>query len=115
MSAFWIKVTGISGAAAVALGAIGAHAILKKDDYMKDTWRTANFYHFIHTCALGFTAFHFTGRKRVIVGSLLLTGIVLFSGSLYTIVIMNDRKPFASIAPYGGMSFIAAWIAFGFL
>jgi len=100
-SNIWIKVTGLSGAAAVALGAIGAHAILKKDDYMKDTWRTANFYHFINTVALGLTSFHCTGRKRAIVGGLLLTGIVLFSGSLYTIVIMNDRKPFASIAPYG--------------
>ena len=29
----------ILGATAVALGAIGAHAILKKDEYMKDTWK----------------------------------------------------------------------------
>lgn len=115
MTNVWIKITGVSGAAAVALGAIGAHALLKKDDTMKDTWRTANFYHFIHTCALGLTALHFTGRKRLIVGTLLSAGIILFSGSLYAIVIMNDRKPFASFAPFGGMSFIAAWIAIGFL
>lgn len=35
----WLKFGAISGASAVALGAIGAHAILKKDDYMKDTWK----------------------------------------------------------------------------
>ena len=35
----WLRFGAISGASAVALGAIGAHAILKKDDYMKDTWK----------------------------------------------------------------------------
>ena len=35
MPNIWLRVTGLSGAAAVALGAIGAHALMKKSDSMK--------------------------------------------------------------------------------
>jgi uncharacterized membrane protein YgdD (TMEM256/DUF423 family) len=35
----WQRITGISGASAVALGAIGAHALLKKEDSMREIWK----------------------------------------------------------------------------
>ena len=55
------------------------------------------------------------GLPRNITNGLFLGGIVLFSGSLYCIVIMNDRQPFAKIAPFGGMCFIFGWLVMGFL
>ena len=36
----WTKIAGLSGASAIALGAIGAHAITKRSDAMKEVWRT---------------------------------------------------------------------------
>ncbi|PWZ54649.1 hypothetical protein Zm00014a_000887 [Zea mays] len=41
-------------------------------------------------------------------GGLLTTGIVLFSGTCYTVAYLEDRK-FSSPAPLGGFAFIAAW------
>ncbi len=72
-------------------------------------------YHLVHTCALGLSAFQFHGRKRTIVSSLFLAGLVGFSGSCYMIVLLNERSPYAKITPYGGMSLIAGWLAFAFL
>jgi uncharacterized membrane protein YgdD (TMEM256/DUF423 family) len=132
MNNIWIKLTAISGSAAVALGAIGvflivffryslitshagAHAFMKKEDYFKDTWKTANYYHFMHTLALGLVSYHLVGNKRFIVGSLFVGGIILFSGSLYAIVLAGDKKPFAHIAPFGGIMFMLGWLALGFL
>ena len=40
MPNIWLRVTGLSGAAAVALGAIGAHALIKKSDSMKVSQNT---------------------------------------------------------------------------
>ena len=68
----WVRLAGLSGAAAVALGAYGAHCELKLSVYslqvfwisfllafraeanpeMKKIYDTANFYHFVHTLAL---------------------------------------------------------------
>ena len=39
MNSVWFKCTGVSGAVAVTLGAIGAHMIMKKDDAMKEEIR----------------------------------------------------------------------------
>jgi hypothetical protein len=42
MANHWYKITGVSGALAVALGAAGAHMLLKKEDHMKDIWKVRN-------------------------------------------------------------------------
>ena len=111
----WLKVTGLCGSSAVILGAIGAHAFKSSSDVMRETWKTAASYHLIHTIALGMSAVHFQGRKRNIVCWLFSGGILLFSGALYTVVLMDSRQPAAKVAPFGGMVFIAGWVAFGFL
>lgn len=111
----WITVAGLSGATAVALGAIGSHAFKHQSEHMKDTWRIATNYHFIHTLALAISALHFTGRKRTVVCGFFSAGIAVFCGSLYAIVLADSRSPFAHVAPFGGMSFIAGWLAFALL
>ena len=115
MSPIWLRIVGVSGFSAVALGAYGAHGVGFENDTFRETWKTANMYHFIHTCALGLSATHFIGRKRLITSALFLSGIVLFSGSLYVVAITNSRKPYGAVAPYGGMMLMAGWLAVGFL
>ena len=111
----WLKVTGLFGSSAVILGAIGAHAFKASSDVMRETWKTAASYHLVHTVALGMSALHFQGRKRNIVCWLFTSGIILFSGALYTVVLMDSRKPAAQVAPVGEVLFIAGWLAFGLL
>jgi uncharacterized membrane protein YgdD (TMEM256/DUF423 family) len=115
MSNNWLRVTGILGTSAVVLGAVGAHAFKGKSDAMKETWKIASNYHFLHTLALGIGALHFHGKKRNVVCGLFLGGIVLFSGACYTIVLMDERKPYAQVTPFGGVLFMAGWLAFGFM
>ena len=91
----WQLLTGLSGASAVALGAIGAHALLKKPEAMRETWKTASLYHLVHTVALGLCSEFTFGRKKTICCSLFFTGIVLFSGSCYMVVIMETRQPYS--------------------
>jgi uncharacterized membrane protein YgdD (TMEM256/DUF423 family) len=111
----WIKAAGISGASAVLLGALGAHAFKGQTDAMRDTWKVASSYHFVHTLALGLSALHFTGKKRTYVCGLFTVGMLLFSGACYTVVIMNQRKPFTYFAPIGGILLMAGWTGFALL
>lgn len=111
----WIRVAGVSGAVAVTLGAIGAHALRDHNDAMRETWKVASAYHFTHTIALALSAFHFTGRKRDVTCGLFALGIALFCGSCYTVVLMNQRQPYATFAPFGGFALIGGWLAFALL
>ena len=106
---------GISGASGVAAGAIGAHAIKDRTESMKEVWKTGTQYHLIHTCGAAIAALNLTGRKQVVVSSLFLTGIVLFSGSCYAVVLMNQRRPYSYPAPIGGFALIGGWLALGLL
>lgn len=108
---FWTRVAGLSGATAVTLGAYGAHAMLHKTDNMKETWRVASNYHFIHTLALYVSATQLAGRKRNVVCGLFTVGMLLFSGACYTIVLVDQKKPFNYFAPFGGIAMILAWTA----
>ena len=110
-----LGLVGLSGASAVAAGAVGAHAMQGRSETMKDVWKTATQYHLIHTVAAGIATCNFTGRKSVIVSTLFLSGIFLFSGSCYTVVIMNQRKPYSYPAPVGGIALIGGWLALGLL
>lgn len=50
-----VRLAGVSGALAVALGAYGAHVLFKKDDVpeeLKEAFDRANHYHLLHTLAL---------------------------------------------------------------
>ncbi|HTB11975.1 MAG TPA: DUF423 domain-containing protein [Bryobacteraceae bacterium] len=96
----------------VMLGAFGAHALKERlDAYSMDVYQKAVFYHFIH--ALGILIVARTGGLTqsacTTICALLLAGIVLFSGSLYLLAI-TGTKALGAITPFGGLSFIAAWL-----
>ena len=113
MTRTFLIIAGISGSLAVALGAFGAHALqsmLSPKDLA--TFHTGVEYQFYHTLALigvALLARRNESRALQVAGYLFLTGIVLFSGSLYTLT-LTDIRSLGMVAPIGGMSFIVGWI-----
>jgi uncharacterized membrane protein YgdD (TMEM256/DUF423 family) len=110
------SVAGAAGMAlAVALGAFGAHALKGRlDAYGMGIWEKAVFYHFVH--ALGLLAVPLMAKLGMLsaggagrVCLLLAAGILLFSGSLYTLALTGVRV-LGAVTPLGGLSFIAAWL-----
>src|SRR5438094_8195518 len=93
---------------AVALGAFGAHALKHLIDHheMLEAWNKAVFYHFTHAIVLLLLAF-FGSTKRSAY-RLFCAGVLLFSGSLYTMALTNIRW-LGAITPLGGLCFLAGW------
>jgi uncharacterized membrane protein YgdD (TMEM256/DUF423 family) len=106
----WTAVASVLLALAVALGAFGAHGLRGRvnSDSMQ-IYERAVMYHFLH--ALGLLAVSMMPARPVLkwVAWPLVAGIVLFSGSLYVLVITGVRT-LGAITPFGGVAFIAAWI-----
>ena len=94
--------------AAVALGAFGAHALKAslESSGMLDVWNKAVLYHFLHAIALVSLALFSAGNRAT--WFLLVAGIILFSGSLYTMALTNIRW-LGAITPLGGLCFLAGW------
>ena len=102
------------GALAVALGAFGAHALADAVAPARlDTWRTAASYHLVHALAgvaAGLLAGWRPSRAATWAARLFVAGVVLFSGSLYALVLL-DLAVLGAVAPLGGLAFIAGWLA----
>lgn len=106
----------INGFLAVALGAFGAHGLEGKiSEKALKTWEKAVNYQMFHTMAIfivGLIMARVQGGGLTAAGWLFLSGIVLFSGSLYLYSTTGIRT-FAMITPIGGLAFLAGWIALG--
>jgi len=108
-----LSVAAISGLLAVALGAFGAHglkAIISSE--MLEVYKTGVQYQFYHTFALlaAGILMNFNQSKALKwSATLFMIGIILFSGSLYVLAI-SGVKGFGIITPFGGITWIAAWI-----
>jgi uncharacterized membrane protein YgdD (TMEM256/DUF423 family) len=113
-----ISIAAISAALAVALGAFGAHALkvrVSADDLA--IWQTAVNYHIWHSLALlaiGVLLRTLTVRAKPASQLLwsarsLVLGIMIFSGSLYLLVLTNTRW-LGAITPLGGVAFIVGWL-----
>jgi len=97
---------------AVALGAFGAHGLagrLSPGDLA--TFETAARYQMYHALGLILVAALSAGvpgfRARV-AGWAFTLGILLFSGSLYALVLTGQRW-MGAITPLGGVSFLVGW------
>jgi len=93
---------------AVALGAFGAHALKAslQSSGMLDAWNKAVLYHLVHAVALLALALY--GASNRAAYFLIAAGILLFSGSLYTMALTNVRW-LGAITPLGGLCFLAGW------
>ncbi|KAI2472511.1 hypothetical protein F4781DRAFT_341345 [Annulohypoxylon bovei var. microspora] len=103
----------IYGATAVCFGAFGAHGLKKT---ISDPARLANFataahYQLIHSVALLVAA----QNQNPISGVLFTSGMTLFSGSIYALVLDPARFRFLGpVTPLGGLCLIAGWAALAF-
>lgn len=103
----WQRAFSGLGLAGVALGAFGAHALKDRvGEGMLENWKTATLYLFVHVLA-GYVSTFVPTRPRVQLA--FLTGIVLFSGSLYVLVLTGQRA-LGAVAPLGGVSFMLGWL-----
>ena len=114
--------TALLGFTAVALGAMGAHAVKGLVLGLPDAadrlnwWEIGARYHLIHTLAVGLVAVlsaHVTSRFPNIAAGLFTLGILLFSGSLYVMALTGVRT-LGAVTPFGGLCFLAGWVALGF-
>ena len=96
------------GFLAVALGAFGAHGLkdLLVERELTSTWETASLYHLVHAVVLCGVAW----RQPFLRGAwwAFLLGVLVFSGSLYTLCLTNLRV-LGAITPIGGVSLLVGW------
>ena len=108
-----VLIAAIALAAAVALGAFGAHALkarLAADSFT--VYQTAVQYHFWHSLGLlgvGILMTQWAAPALSWAAWLLIAGLLLFSGSLYALALTGTRW-LGMLTPLGGASFIAAWL-----
>jgi uncharacterized membrane protein YgdD (TMEM256/DUF423 family) len=98
----------------VGLGAFGAHGLKSKvAPDMLTVWETAVQYHLVHALGLimiGILCQLMPEASLVRTsGWLLLAGIVMFSGSLYALV-LTGTKLLGIITPIGGVAFLVGWL-----
>lgn len=107
-----IRGAAISGFIGVAAGAFGAHGLQRHvDPALLPVWHTAVLYQMIHTLALLLLvglASHISQNALKWTSRLFTAGIVIFSGSLY-ILVLSGVKWLGAITPIGGLCFLAAW------
>ena len=128
----WIKVGALVAALGVVLGAFAAHGLggylttkyagLSKEvlgeevsaasKYLGD-FKTAAHYQLIHALAIVAVGMQMAHRPRMmlrVAAWCFLLGVVLFSGSLYLLVLTGVSK-LGAVTPFGGVLMIAGWIA----
>lgn len=112
MSQHFASIGAILGGLAVATGAFGAHGLKDRlDARALEIWSTAAHYHLVHAVALlvvGILAQRAAGTALTVAGWSLLVGVVIFSGSLYTLALTGVGW-LGAITPIGGTAFIIGW------
>lgn len=119
-----IIIAGISGAIAVALGALGAHwlknqisgGLITADQVIGfDTGVKYQMYHTLSILLVVLLSRFLNSRYLKWSFNFFLAGIVLFSGSLYFLTTRNlygadFLKALGPVTPLGGLCFIAGWL-----
>lgn len=108
-----IALAGLSGLISVALGAFGAHGLKARVSAdLLQNWETAARYQAIHALAMLAAAWVLaqwpTARTAGLAGWCFLGGTLLFSGSLYALVLSGQRW-LGAVTPLGGLLFMAGW------
>ena len=108
-----LLVASLALAAAVALGAFGAHAMKSRlGADMLAVYQTAVQYHFWHALglfALALLMLQWDAPALNLAGWLLLAGLILFCGSLYLLALTGARW-LGMVTPLGGLAFLAGWL-----
>jgi uncharacterized membrane protein YgdD (TMEM256/DUF423 family) len=119
MNRNFLSIAALLGALSVALGAFAAHKL--KEIASPDAvavFETGVRYQFYHVFALMIVALlseKFNNKWMIRAGNCFITGIILFSGSLYILTALkiadNEHFKLVGIAtPVGGLFFIVGWL-----
>ena len=114
---YWLILGAILAAIGVSAGAAGAHFlrnIISETRFI--TFNKAVRYQMYHSFALIFVALLSSqnpGKALDIAGWLFLAGILLFSGSLYLIV-LTGLQWFEVFSPVGGIAFVLGWLSLAY-
>ncbi len=109
----WIGLAAVSGALAVAAGALGSHVLeARLDPDMLSARNKAVLYHLLHSVVLlALGLFTISSERPVrLPASLFSAGVLLFSGSLYAIA-LSGASALGPLTPLGGLSLIGGWIS----
>lgn len=110
-----VGVAAIFLASGVALGAFGAHGLREHlESYGREIWEKAAFYHLTHSLGAILVLLlgrcwpeNFSSASKIAI--LLLSGVLIFSGSLYLLA-YTRIKWLGAVTPIGGTAFLVAWI-----
>jgi uncharacterized membrane protein YgdD (TMEM256/DUF423 family) len=114
----FLRTAAVLGLLAVVLGAFGAHGLKQiVPPEAISTFETGVRYQFYHALALLAVAIlfeKFPARSMRYAGICFITGVVLFSGSLYALTALQATdsvglRSIGIITPFGGLFFIAGW------
>lgn len=98
----------------VILGAFGAHALKARlSAEMLEVFETGIRYHMYHAFGLFAVAWvidRWPSGAATTAGWLMLTGVVIFSGSLYVLAVSGTRW-WGAVTPFGGLALISGWAA----
>src|SRR5690349_8137895 len=119
MNKSFLSVAALLGVLSVVLGAFAAHKLKQMaSSETVSVFETGVRYQFYHVFALLIVALlseRFHNRWMIWAGNCFITGIILFSGSLYLMTALqiaesSHAKIAGPITPIGGLFFIAGWI-----
>ena len=98
---------------AVALGAFGSHGlqgrVSPEDVAIFETGVRYHMYHALALLAAAGVAARWSGIEVVVAGWLFVGGILVFSGSLYLLV-LTDTRWLGAVTPVGGLAFLVGWL-----
>ena len=114
MNKNWNIIGALFAFLAVVLGAFGAHGLESRvTPHLLEIFKTAAYYQMVHSIALLILGLRpQTPGRRVLTnlaGWLFVAGIVVFSGSLYTLV-FTENLAWGRVTPLGGLCFMAGWL-----
>jgi uncharacterized membrane protein YgdD (TMEM256/DUF423 family) len=114
MKVNWFAIGSMAAAIGVMFGAFGAHALKSRtSEDLLSIFEIGVRYHMYHALALlavAWAAERWSGNLVNASGWLFVTGILIFSGSLYLMALSGARW-LGAITPIGGFCFILGWIA----
>lgn len=110
MARGWLIFAGLSGAAAVILGAVGAHR-LEVSTVGRAQWDLAMQYHLLHSVLLAALAVSGSSRGGAarLASWCLVAGMLMFCGTLY-FQAASGEAPVRNLAPTGGTFLILGWL-----
>ncbi|MCD8404565.1 DUF423 domain-containing protein [Tenacibaculum dicentrarchi] len=113
-----LTIASILGVFGVILGAFGAHTLKSKlSSEALQSFETAVRYQFLHVLVLLFVNMfnEFNLKQKNRISFLFIAGIVLFSGSIYTIQLVEvPAKNIWFVTPLGGVLLIIGWSVMAF-